>query len=436
MVNAAALFSWDTKLGAVLDAYYPDSFTISEDLMNKIYMAHGFQERSEKKEIMEIEYEDQIILSYCDKSRVPEVGYEILILFIHEKDKVNVHSYKKELYEIGERVFEKNKENRNSFFKESVIKFFKKPSARKLLILGRAGTGKSTIKKIVFEGANPKELISNPLEPTRGISPSVHSWLDLNLGVFDTSGQELAEMLDNEAEQQMAFENSDIIIYLMDFPNWMSNSKEIIIELKKIKKIILNNDYQAGLVLFLHKIDLINLDKRQETLQSIELIINQELDLPLYFTSIYPSLIYNTYNAFYSLLSNFSEDNAEIKRILDEELKQYKKTMSFITNTYDNIIAQSMSTDFNPLLINHSHKLIAQLNASFTDMVKNDEISYMILSSKQGFYVVMNNLMLEKFKLKNLILITEEYTSAKLMKVINLVRSQLTNFFYIRKNKT
>ncbi|MCK4380178.1 MAG: 50S ribosome-binding GTPase, partial [Candidatus Lokiarchaeota archaeon] len=61
----------------------------------------------------------------------------------------------------------------------------------KITLIGRAGVGKTSIIKVMFEGENPKDLINNPLEPTRGIIPKIYSWMDIELSIFDTSGQEL-----------------------------------------------------------------------------------------------------------------------------------------------------------------------------------------------------------------------------------------------------
>ncbi len=74
---------------------------------------------------------------------------------------------------------------------------------KKILFIGRAGVGKTSIMQVIFEGKDPKNLILFPLVPTRGILSSVYKWMDLELGVFDTSGQELLFILENEDELQI-----------------------------------------------------------------------------------------------------------------------------------------------------------------------------------------------------------------------------------------
>ena len=94
MVKGIAFFSWDTKIGSTLELEYPLDFKLSDDLINKIYMTHSYEEEFKKDELIEVSYKDQIILSFCDKSKVAEVGYEIVIIVLDEKEKINLYNLK------------------------------------------------------------------------------------------------------------------------------------------------------------------------------------------------------------------------------------------------------------------------------------------------------------------------------------------------------
>ncbi len=421
-----ALIGWDTKMGALYDFLYPKTFNITPDMLNKIYLTHGIgQENIEKEEVIEINYEDQIILSYCDKRRVVDVGYELLILIIHQNQKINLHNIKIKLQKIAREVIAKPKSERNQYLLDNIEVFFKKSTEKKIVVLGRAGTGKSSIKEIVFEGKNSKDLIYHPLEPTRGISPSVYSWLDLKLGFFDTSGQELSALLKDEYEQSIAFENSDIILYLFDFTMWVMNKNEIIEDIKEIKNIIDNKSYNVKLILFLHKIDLIKPLSREEELNKIREIINNEFGLSIFFTSIYPELIFNTYNAFYEILANFSKETLQLKEILDGALKDLSKTMFFVTNKNHSIICQASSNDFDHNLINHVHKLTAQMSQSFENMCLNDNIRQLILISSKELKVYIRFLNLGEFDLMNIICVSETLRLQNLYNVTKRVMELL-----------
>ncbi len=435
MVKGIVFFSWDIRMGATLELQYPLDLNLTDDLINKIYMTHSYEEEYKKDEIIEISYNHQLILSFCDKAKVNEVGYEIVIIILDEKEKIDLYKLKSQFIEFSRALLQKAKSERKKYFIEKINIFLGESSSKKLLVIGRAGTGKTTVKKIVFEGNDPNDLLSNPLEPTRGILPSVYSWLDLELGLFDSSGQELSDLLESKVDndQILAFENTDIIIYLFDYPTWVSNSQLIMDDIQKVLAIIKEKSYTAKLIVFFHKIDLIKIESRREILEEITNTIKKKSDVPIYYTSIYPNLIYSLYNAFYELLSSFSKETVYLKNILDNSIRDFSKTMFFITNLNDSIIVQSMSKDFNTVMINHSHKLITQLNKTFENMVNNDRIEHLILSSF-NFNIIMNSLNYQKFGLKNLICLSETLSANKLIWTIGQIRLHLKNVYYLNKN--
>jgi len=432
MVIGLGLISWDDRIGAVLEVKYPETFEIPKSLEYKIYLTHSYNQDFNTDEIIEINYEDQIIISYCDKSKVPSLGYETIVLIIHAKEQVNSYNLKKQLIDFARNVFDNSKEKRDQIFLENADTFFKETSANKILLLGRAGTGKSTIKKIIFEGYDPKDLLYNPLEPTRGIAPSVYSWLDLNLGLFDTSGQELQSLLKDEKEQMIAFENADTIVYIFDYQAWSAKSQEIISEIQFINDIIKKKFSASKLILFLHKIDLLIEKSRELEIKKITETIKKKLNLPIYCTSIYPNLIYSLYNAFYEILSNFSEETTILKEIVDKNIKKFSKLMCFITDQNNSIIIQTMTNDFNSILINKSHKLIAQITHTFEDMSKN-EINHLMLSSLNKFNITMINLNLLEFNIKNLICISEDSDINALIVLGGQMQVDLNRYLYFNK---
>ncbi|MFX1364390.1 MAG: GTPase [Promethearchaeota archaeon] len=434
MVKGLAFFSWDTKMGATLELKYPLELKLTDELINKIYMTHSYEDDFKKGELIEITYKDNIILSYCDKSKVSEIGYEIILIILEEKEKINLYNQKSEFIKFARKFLGKSEDDKKKYFQEKIDTFFIKSSAKKILIIGRPGTGKTTIKKIVFEGYDPINLITNPLEPTRGISPSVYSWLDLKVGLFDSSGQELSQLLENNKnnDQILAFENTDFIVYLFDYPTWITNEQLIMEDIKQVIEILQDNSYTAQLILFIHKIDLIEKGSRKEYLKDLTNILKMKFDVSIYYTSIYPNLIYSLYNAFYELLSNFSKYTFHLKNLLDSMISNFSKTMFFITNLNDSIVAQSITKDFNTIIINHSHKLITQLNKTFENVSKNDRIEHLILSSS-NLNIIMNSLNYQKFNLKNLVCFSETLSANKLIWTIGQIKQKLKNIYYFNK---
>ncbi len=431
MPTGIVLFSWDTKLGSQIDVKFPMELHVSEELVNKICMTFAYSDDFSQEELIETSYKELLLLSYCDKTRVPKVGYEIITLFLGAKESIEISSFKTQLTKFAREVFNQPVDKRNEIFLERAVIFYKKESSGKILILGRAGTGKTSIKKIVFEGLDPKDLLYNPLEPTRGISPSVYSWLDLKIGLFDSSGQELSYLLENEDDQEhiLAFDNNDYIIYIFDYTGWLENKDEILREISKIRKIIDVRGYSTQLILFFHKIDLV----MEKTFDNLKKELESAFQNPLYYTSIHPDKIYGLYNAFYEILSEKSQETSNLKRILDSQLIDFSKTMFFLTNLNDSIIVQSMTKDFDTLMINHSHKLITQIIKTFELMAKKEKVNHVIISSLSGLNIILNNINFTLFGLKNLICISESLSANKLIWIVGQIKQKFRDHLHFKK---
>ena len=400
----------------MIDFKYPRDLNLSIELVSKILVAHTLNEEK-VEEVLELDINEKIILSYCDKSKVKQYGQITLILIIHEKEKIKINDLKQKLISFGQSVLKNPKELRNDYILTNKEIFFRKTLEKKILILGRAGSGKTSLKKVIFEGYDPKDLLLNPIEPTRGLSPNIYSWLDLNVGFFDSSGQELNELLENKTERRLAFQNANIIIYLFDYSSWNYNKDEIIKEIKKVQSINENDSYNAQIVLFNNKIDLVkNYGKIYDLeISNIKTIIKEELNLPIYFTSIHHQYLFNAYKAFCEILGMVSPESKYLKNLLDTKIKNFSQTLAFITNSNHSIVAQSISADFDFNLINHIHRLTAQFNQSFSEMVKNDNINYFLMSSYKGMIIIMKHLNLTDFDVVKIICVSQSLSNEKLM---------------------
>jgi len=432
MVLGAAIFHWDKKRGPVLETKYPDDLKMSDDLVTKVYMTHSLDKESmDKEELIEIFFNEQFNLSYCDKSKLIEGGYEISILLLSKNERVRLNYFKKEFLTFSKRIFEIPRgEERDKLFLEMAKGFFTKTRTRKLLFLGRPEMGKTSIKRVVFEGVDPKELLANPLMATRGLATSIHSWLDIELSLFDTAGQHFDNLLSNEKLQFRTFGGSDIVIYMIDYLLWKENKELVFEDITKILNIIKEGSYICEMVLFFHKIDLINEEKRQIEIKEIENQIKEQVSLKIYFTSLYPDLIYSLYSTFFKILSSFSEDTIAIKSIIDDKIKGITESMFFLTDMDNRIIVQTMNKDFDVFLVNYIHNLINQVNQTFEEMKANDKIDHFMLKTVNDFNVIVKNVNLAKFNVKNLACISGTLGANKLIFIMGDISRLISNYLY------
>ena len=240
--------------------------------------------------------------------------------------------------------------------------------ANKITIIGPPEMGKTTIKKVIFEGEDPNELILFPLEATIGIKYSVHQFMDSKVSLIDAPGQSLPIILQDEQKQILAFGDAGAIIYVFDYPTWISDSQDIIDDVKKIYEINKKHEFGAKIILFLHKIDLIIKKKIGTLLSFIRKQIIKQLDLPeelpLYFTSLHPNLIYTTYNAISNTISNFSENTSTLKENIKNQLKNSSKTICFVTNQDNYILIQEISEDFDTNILYYLYEELYNLSKS------------------------------------------------------------------------
>ncbi len=302
---------------------------------------------------------------------------------------------------------------------------------KKILLLGRAGVGKSTLKEIIFEGRDPDELLIQSLAPTRGIETSVYSWLDLELSVFDTSGQELKSLLEDESEQLIAFEGVDIVIYIFDYEIWHSDSQEISEEINEVNKVMRKINKQAQLVLILHKIDLIPKMVRNNTkifLHQIQYIVNLPIKYSMYFTSIDQDYIYNVHNAFSEIISRFSKKNFSLKKSLDTTIKNFSECVCYITDYNDSIIVQSKSDDFNISLIYESYRIFYYLSRDDKDTIYNDGKQHLLNVDDKILRMLIVPLEAPNLNLKSLVVGTESFEEGLLYKLAKKILSNLNVF--------
>ncbi|MFW9990002.1 MAG: GTPase [Candidatus Odinarchaeota archaeon] len=275
--------------------------------------------------------------------------------------------------------------------------------AYKILLVGRPGTGKTTIKNVVFLEEDANELILFPLESTMNANYSLHNFLDVKISLLDTAGQFLPKYLINEEEQMDIFGDASVVIYLFSYDSWIFKKEQIISDITKIYEIIQKNEVSTKIILFIHKIDKIP-QFNEELKESIEEEINKSLNLPQefkkYFTSFHPNYLFTIYNALFEVLSSLSEEISLIKNTLMKIISKLSNTICYITNKNNYIINQIGSYNFDKKA---SYSYL--VNAS--QIVQYDILPLIHEINSKLHYVAIQNIEDINPNLKNLLILSE-----------------------------
>lgn len=165
-------------------------------------------------------------------------------------------------------------------------------TATKLVLLGRAGVGKTTLRKIFFDRESPLVLIKESIKPTLGVDVNSYN-LGMNIAVHDLAGQELNHWL---TEGSSVLDLSDIILIVLEcLDDWDENIQII----KQVQQVQLKIVPSATIVVFFHKIDLLTklqLNKLKEKISAFEK--DPDMEINIFLTSIQEKYILDTFWSF------------------------------------------------------------------------------------------------------------------------------------------
>ena len=181
----------------------------------------------------------------------------------------------------------------------------------KIIILGPAAAGKTSMRKFFFEAVPADDLLKSSEPPTIGLNYNRFGYLyrypiqkrgenpqkfPIKLVVIDTAGQEVNRWL-NESKEHV-FNGADLILYLFDVSDWSDvEKKENVKDLfKKVYYAILEKAPNATIYILGHKFDKIKEGrpvkeklKKQIRMELIEYIhdeLNVKIDFDVFLTSL------------------------------------------------------------------------------------------------------------------------------------------------------
>ncbi|KGR00448.1 small GTP-binding protein domain [Candida albicans GC75] len=262
-------------------------------------------------------------------------------------------------------------------------------SRKKLLLMGRSGSGKSSMRSIIF--SNYSALDTRRLGATIDVELSHLRFLgNMTLNLWDCGGQTV--FMDNYFTNQKdhIFKMVQVLIHVFDVES-KSINKDIEIFIKSLTNL---QQYSPGAKVFvlLHKMDLVQIDKRQELFE-IMMEKLQKISNPYHFkligfpTSIWDESLYKAWSQIVcSLIPNinlFNNNLIEFNSILDaEEIILFEKTTFLVISSTASIQQQQQQKSID----NDQDSQVEEL-----DPKRFEKISNIIKTYKQSITKLRTN---------------------------------------------
>ncbi|KAM9895302.1 hypothetical protein OXX79_008171 [Metschnikowia pulcherrima] len=261
-------------------------------------------------------------------------------------------------------------------------------SRKKLLLMGRSGSGKSSMRSIIF--SNYSAFDTRRLGATIDVEHSHLRFLgNMTLNLWDCGGQDV--FMDNyfTTQKDHIFKMVQVLIHVFDVES-KSINKDIEIFVKALTN-LQKFSPDAKIFVLLHKMDLVQLDKREE-LFHIMMDKLQKISNPFQFklvgfpTSIWDESLYKAWSQIVcSLIPNmnlFNSNLLKFNEVLDaEEIILFEKTTFLVISSTASIQRQSSSQG--------SHLSSNSLDA--LDPKRFEKISNIIKTYKQSLAKLRSN---------------------------------------------
>ena len=258
--------------------------------------------------------------------------------------------------------------------------------SKKIVLVGPAGVGKTSIYNSFFEMGNPKSLLDDSLEPTRGINSSLYSLFDSHFGVFDLAGQENDLWLSTNRD---IFNNSNLIICIFDIMNSLESIIPFLIKILQIKKRLQLSE--CKIITFIHKIDLVEPSYVFHKIKAIDNFFKTQYrrgqEIEIYKTSIAEDFFFSTYSILGEILSLLfnQEERAQIG---EKELVNIKNEIKMLMKMEKEVYydKEILSREFNFKMEDVNSHIDRLLQINFVQ--SNEALNSFKLTERSYFFKI------------------------------------------------
>jgi len=194
--------------------------------------------------------------------------------------------------------------------------------SKKIIFVGPSGAGKTTLRKVFFEGENSSKLLEYALEPTHGEESFIFGLPRLNedIGIFDLAGQENHRWL--ETEDKAIFYDTKVILVVFDATANLDFILSFIGKILEIRALLTPSSF---IYVLIHKIDLINQRRIRDIRVGITEAYPKEKLIKFLFTSLKTQYMTQTFSYFIEIMKKCLEDvipeESLMFNIIDESVK-------------------------------------------------------------------------------------------------------------------
>ena len=416
----------------ILASSYPKEFNMSRGLIQKIVKITENIEYGED-DVLEVKYSDKVILIHakkCVQEAQQKDEVELVIIILGPDEVPNAQEFYDLLVQNIKPFYEQSKQDRTLLFGNLGEKFYQEQASRKMLFLGFPSAGKTCIKKAFFDGADPLVLLGEKApEPTMGLAHFIYSWLDAEVGIVDSSGQEFEKYVSpgNNFERMVAFEESDIIVYVFDIGNWQKEQTAVIENLEKIVSAKNATAISANIYAFCHKIDLLtgtNQEKAKSFL-TIKSTLEAKFGIKVIFTSIQPELIHTLFRSMQILLNDLSSIGNSIEKFCDDVIKEQIKSAVFLLNADNIVISQKATSDLNLDEVASIIRLVKDQRLIFHQTPDFGEMDYSVIHTQRGMSIIVKAVNILKYKVSTIAFLSQNATNRTLTELIEKLDKRL-----------